>query len=220
MLKKWLKKPIVWLLGALALVAVYIYGVAPMIAEHSANQTFETNLTELSVKAKALSDKLKEPAGQTLTADAKDKLTRFLALQKEYLTDFPDTTKTGPKLDEIMAVLTEMRSTIAGQDESLKTKVQDFQTALSVVVMRNPQLFAARQQEVRVVIEEVMNLYVPVANCERLVDNVNVAVNRHLMRTGQGTGANLSADELAAIRKDVVKGLLDRAAAQRKAPQN
>lgn len=217
-----LKKPWVWLLGALAVVAIYVVGVAPYIAQHSANKTFETNLAVLSVKAKELSSKLNEPAVKATIADATAKISRFSDLEKEYVSAYPDETKTGPKLDEIVTALKEMRALQAtlAADEDYVLKLQEYRVALMTVVMRNPQLFAKRRQEVAPVIKEVAELYKPLAMLDRLKSVVDNSVTRYLLSTGKGTGPDLTADERAAVEKLVVKTLLDAAADEaKKAPQ-
>jgi len=213
------KKPIVWLLASLAVVAAYVLVVAPKIGEYSANQTFETNLTELQVKTKALADKLKEPAGQALAQASKEKVTSFQAQVREYIAASPDETKTAVVLDKVIALVGEMRTVLATQDESMLTTVQEFNVALSVVIMRNPQLFAKRQQEVSDVVEETMTLYTPIANAQRVLDTIDSSVNSLLLRSGKGQ--NPTPEDVAAAQKEVLKNILDRtAAAHRRAGQN
>ncbi len=215
-----LKKPWVWLVGGLAVVAAFIFFAAPLIGQYGANKTFNENLAVLTVKSKALVDKLNEPTGKTLIADAKTRLERFSTLQKEYFSAHPDAAKTGPKLDEIMVVLNDMRAASAGTSEDLKTAVQEFEVAMSVVVYRNPQLFAARQSEVKAVVKDAITLYTPVALSDDVVNQVDVVISFQLRKAGHGTGANMTPDELAAFKKEVVKTLLDRAATRLKsAPQ-
>lgn len=219
MFKKLFKNPIVWLLASLAVVAAYVLVVAPKIGEYSANQTFETNLTELQVKTKALADKLKEPAGQALAQASKEKVTSFQALIREYTAASPDETKTAVVLDKVIALVAETRTVLATQDESMQVTVQEFNVALSVVIMRNPQLFAKRQQEVSNVVEETMKLYAPIANAQRVLDTIDSSVNSLLLRSGKGQ--NPTPEDVAAAQKEVVKMILDRtAAARRRAPQN
>lgn len=213
------KKPIVWLLCALAVVAAYVLVVAPKIGEYSANQTFETSLSELSVKTAALSEKLKEPATQTLLSTAKQKITDFQTLQRDYLAAYPDEAKTAVIVDKVIALVADTRSMLALQDADLQAKVQDFNVALSVVVMRNPQLFVKRQEEVANVVEETMKAYMPLASAQRIVDAIDGSTNSLLLRSGKGS--NPTAEELAEAQKTVVKTILDRAAQQRnRAPQN
>ncbi len=219
MFKKLFKNPIVWLLASLAVVAAYVLVVAPKIGEYSANQTFETNLTELQVKTKALQDKLKEPAGQALAQASKEKVTSFQALVREYIAASPDETKTAEVLDKVIALVADMRTVLATQDESMLATVQEFNVALSVVIMRNPQLFAKRQQDVSNVVEETMKLYSPIANAQRVLDTIDSSVNSRLLRSGKGQ--NPTPEDVAAAQKEVVKTILDRtAAARRRAPQN
>lgn len=219
MFKKLFKNPIVWLLASLAVVAAYVLVVAPKIGEYSANQTFETNLTELQVKTKALQDKLKEPAGQALAQASKEKVTSFQALVREYIAASPDETKTAEVLDKVIALVADMRTVLATQDESMLATVQEFNVALSVVIMRNPQLFAKRQQDVSNVVEETMKLYSPIANAQRVLDTIDSSVNSSLLRSGKGQ--NPTPEDVAAAQKEVVKTILDRtAAARRRAPQN
>lgn len=213
------KKSFLWLIGALALVAAYVLVVAPKIAEYSANQTFQTNLTELSAKSKALSDKLAEPAGQALIAASKDKVTLIQNLQREYVTAYPDETKTAVVLDKLLVALADTRTVLAAQDDDMKTKVQDFNVALQVVVMRNPQLFAVRQDEVANVIEPTMKAYQPVALAQRFLDIIDSATNSMLQRSGKGQ--NPTPEDVATTQRAVMKMLLDRASvARNRAPQN
>jgi len=213
------KKPIVWLLASLAVVAAFVFFVAPKIGEYSANKTFETNLTELQVKSQALADKLKEPAGQALSAAAKEKLSSLQTLQREYVAAYPDETKTSVVLDKFLVTLGETRSVLKTQDEDLLAKVQDFNVALSVVVFRNPQLFAARQEEVANVVEKALEAYQPIASAQGVLDTVDGSANSLLMR--EGKGPNPTPEDIAAAQKSVVKIILDRASTARKrAPQN
>lgn len=207
------KKPIVWLLCALAVVAAYVLVVAPKIGEYSANQTFETNLSELSVKTTALSEKLKEPATQTLLSTAKLKITDFQALQRDYVAAYPDEAKTAVIVDKVIALVADTRSMLALQDAELQAKVQDFNVALSVVIMRNPQLFVKRQEEVANVVEETMKAYMPLASAQRIVDAIDGSTNSLLLRSGKGS--NPTAEELAEAQKTVVKTILDGAAQRR-----
>lgn len=213
------KKPIVWLLGALALVAAYVMFVAPKIAEYSANQTFQTNLTELQTRSKALSDKLAEPAGQALVAASKDKIIEIQALQREYIAAYPDEVKTSTLIDKVMTAIVEARLVLDKQDDDMRTKVQDFNVAMSVMVMRNPQLFAKRQDEVAAVVEGTLKAYLPIANLQRLLDTVDSSANSLLLRSGKG--ANPTPEDLVEARRTVVKTILDRVAvARNRAPQN
>ena len=214
-----LKKPIVWLLCALAVVAAYVLVVAPKIGEYSANKTFDTNLTELQVKTKALSDKLKEPAGQALVQASKEKMTDLQTLQREYVAAYPDEAKTAAVLDKVMSLIAASRAVLDAQDEDMRAKAQEFNVAVSVMVMRNPQLFAKRQQEVSKVVDETMKAYLPIASLQRVLDNVDSSANSLLMRSGKGPIP--TPEDLAEARRTVVKTILDRvASARNRAGQN